>query len=525
MFSSPSSSNPLLTSTRVRTLVVSLLVALGSGTNYAYSAYAPQLGARLHISHTQLNIIALAGNVGVYSTGPIWGRLVDTRGPKIPLTFAFLFLLSGYSGIRHFFDAGVPKDAPTISDWTFGLLVLCGYLTGAGGNGGLTSSVNSTAKSFPDRARASATGLVIGGFGLSAFIFSSIAKYAFPGNTSSFLLLLALGTASPMILGWFFVKPVPFHEGRVSGGEEAADISHRANSRTRLLDAEENPLANSTLSDGEDEDEEVPLHSTGVDVGGAEPRHRRSYSLERNADHSLHDHNLPNIFGSELITNGDFWLLFSILSIVSGTGLMYINNVGSMSQALYAQGNPNYDEKRAAVWQAQQVSSISLMNFTGRIFIGLVADFTKTKLGLPRSYCIVLVAFFAFISQVTAARIDTIENLWMASALLGLAHGSAFSLFPTMTIEWFGMPHFSENWGYVSMSPMFGGNIFSLIFGRNLDAHETVTPTPELLVDARHICLQGRLCYVDALYVTAAACFFAMGLSVWAGYRDKARVR
>jgi hypothetical protein len=48
-----------------------------------------------------------------------------------------------------------------------------------------------------------------------------------------------------------------------------------------------------------------------------------------------------------------------------------INNVGSMSQALYAHKNPNYDEVEASRWQATQVSAISLMNFLGRIFIGM----------------------------------------------------------------------------------------------------------------------------------------------------------
>ena len=52
------------------------------------------------------------------------------------------------------------------------------------------------------------------------------------------------------------------------------------------------------------------------------------------------------------------------------TVLVDINNVGSMSQALYAHQHPVYDEVEAASWQAAQVSAISLMNFSGRIFIG-----------------------------------------------------------------------------------------------------------------------------------------------------------
>jgi hypothetical protein len=51
-----------------------------------------------------------------------------------------------------------------------------------------------------------------------------------------------------------------------------------------------------------------------------------------------------------------------------------INNVGSMSQVLYyamqQQSGNQYDPIKAAHWQADQVSAISLMNFSGRIVIG-----------------------------------------------------------------------------------------------------------------------------------------------------------
>ena len=42
-----------------------------------------------------------------------------------------------------------------------------------------------------------------------------------------------------------------------------------------------------------------------------------------------------------------------------------------MSQCLYAYNNPNYDEVVGSGWQAAQVSTISIMNFSGRIFIGI----------------------------------------------------------------------------------------------------------------------------------------------------------
>ncbi|KAK1230968.1 hypothetical protein PQX77_005942 [Marasmius sp. AFHP31] len=209
-----------------------------------------------------------------------------------------------------------------------------------------------------------------------------------------------------------------------------------------------------------------------------------------------------------------------------------INNVGSMSQALYVHEAQNTtlsdaDQVEIAKWQAAQVSTISFMNFSGRIFIGLFSDVVKARLGQPRSYLLVLVSFFVLVSQLTASHIDKLVDLWKASALLGLGYGTVFSLFAALCVEWFGVAHFSENWGYLSLAPMVGGNLFSIAFGRNLDAHEkaaalepnpqTFAPKPEKELQ----CLDGKACYVDSIHLTTIACVVAMGLSVWAAWRDK----
>lgn len=82
--------------------------------------------------------------------------------------------------------------------------------------------------------------------------------------------------------------------------------------------------------------------------------------------------------------------------------------------------------------------------------------------------------------------------------------------------------HFSENWGVISVFPVLGGNLFSIAFGRNLDAHEPpaeATTIPSPLIAATQ-CLDGRGCYVQTLYVNIWACVIALGLSFWAGRRD-----
>jgi hypothetical protein len=132
-----------------------------------------------------------------------------------------------------------------------------------------------------------------------------------------------------------------------------------------------------------------------------------------------------------------------------------------MSQALIAKDNADYDEIEAGAWQAKQVSTISVMSFVGRLligncqftlnvhfcrtalltdrWIGIVSDFVKQRLKLPRSFCCMLVAFLALCSQLVVISIEDVQHLWQASALLGLAYGCTFSLLPNVSIEWFGL--------------------------------------------------------------------------------------
>ncbi|KAG6917475.1 hypothetical protein DXG01_002452 [Tephrocybe rancida] len=381
------------------------------------------------------------------AAAPILGRIVDLRGPRILLASAFVLLLGGYSGMKTIFDSGVPTTSSSISTLTLCTLVLCSYMTGVGGTAGLTSAINTVAKTFPDRARATTTGLVISGFGLSAFLFSTIFRINFAGNPSAFLRLLSLGTSIPMIVGFFFVKPIPLPPSEISepGRREVRIESTSNNEHDALLVTQDS----------------VPVY-------------------------------------------------------------LDINNVGSMSQALYIKSVDVYNPVDATRWQAEQVSWISLLNFSGRIFIGLVSDYTKNHFGFPRSYLLVLTSSLFFLSQVMAALVvDDIKHLWIASAMLGLSHGSVASLLPNVCLDWFGMPHFSENWGYLAASPIVAGNLFAMVFGHILDAHDKPLRKASLSTSVMNTCTLGRECYRDALYLTMGACFLSLLLSIWAGWRDQ----
>jgi hypothetical protein len=133
-----------------------------------------------------------------------------------------------------------------------------------------------------------------------------------------------------------------------------------------------------------------------------------------------------------------------------------INNVGSISQALYAKGNPNYDDSEASRWQAAQVSTLSVCNFVGRVLIGtflgpctlylrsfetsgLIADFVRIRLRLPRVFCFCIVSALFVVSQIAVINVYDVAHLWKATALLGLAYGGLFGICPTIVMDWFGL--------------------------------------------------------------------------------------
>ncbi|KAG9309730.1 major facilitator superfamily domain-containing protein [Chiua virens] len=534
-FANRNKAEKMLTVFRIATLAGSVLVALSSGTNYIYSAYAPQLGARLRVSHTQLNIIGLAGNMGVYTSGPAWGRIVDRKGPRIPLIGASICLLVGYFGIKQMYDDGIGNGA-TVSALHFTLLVACGFLTGMGGNAGLGAAINTTAKSFPPAARGTTTSLVMSGFGLSAFWFSLLAHTFYPGNTSAFLLILAIGTAFPMLIGLLIVKPVPLPPWDRATNEGYDPVL----SDDAVIVVAEPQVGLGQEVNAEAETDSAPLlshqrgtkvHQDSIPPSGVESNTAMALNHERNTgDEDV----LPNIHGKRLWLTSDFYLVFIIMAI-------YINNVGSISQALYAKTHPVYDDIEASKWQAAQVSVLSLGNFAGRILIGLISDFTHNRLHLPRTYCLCIVSSLFIVSQATAIAVSSVKTLWIATLLLGLAYGSLFGSLPAIMIDWFGLAHFSENWGYVSFSPVMGGNLFSLMFGYNLDTHvpakdansslalRTWSGLSDILVSrelpSEHQCFDGKACYMGSLQVTLVACIISLGLSWWAGIRDRHKLR
>ncbi|PWN44418.1 MFS general substrate transporter [Ceraceosorus guamensis] len=563
---------------RIASLIGSFIVACSAGVNYAFSSFAPQLQEQLQLTSTQINVVGVAGNMGVYLSGPFWGRWVDKQGPKVALLVGSALVLAGFGGLSLSYTHTAP-----FQDASPSTLAVLSLLTGLGNAGAFTAAMNAQAKSWDGNRRGSATALVLSGFGLSAFLYSTLSHQLFPGNTSDYLLLLAFGCAASFLVGVLLIRILPPADANPLLTRRGSD-GRGAWTQAPAGDDEEIGRLEQNADVDEDEDEErgrlrphvggrrrtssevsaraflnappTDEDTTSADEEDMNTRAMSPATTPSNAGAGATPEGNKGAPSSVDVTNfnllkqADFLLLFLIMSLISGTGLLVINNIGTITRTLFEYNKGRKDvpeialdaqnlprelidiltkDEKAIVQQAQahQVSAISLGNASGRIIMGLLSDLFVSSTGDARMrvWLLVLVCILAVGSQALAAApntITTVHRLIIISLGTGWMYGALFGLAPVLTFEWFGLKHFSQNWGYVSLSPVIAGNIFNLLFGKIYDSHVSKGS------GSVHQCPLGEECYRSVFEITevcALAAAAASFLLIVRRTRDVQRVR
>lgn len=222
-----------------------------------------------------------------------------------------------------------------------------------------------------------------------------------------------------------------------------------------------------------------------------------------------------DIRGFKLLPHKEFWLLFALLALMCGIGLMTINNIGNITQALWLYFDPETPGEFIAKRQVLHVSILSVMSFTGRLTSGIGSDILVRKYMLSRFWCL-FVASIVFISaQIAALTITNPPLLLLVSGLSGFAYGMLFGVYPSLVAHAFGVHGLSQNWGTMTLAPVISGNIFNLIYGRIYDSHS--------IVDGRtgdRECLEGKSCYEGAFWMTLVASIGAVIICLYSVWHD-----
>ncbi|KAF4982917.1 hypothetical protein FZEAL_1545 [Fusarium zealandicum] len=543
---------------RIIASVAATLISLACGTNYVYSAWAPQFAERLKLSATQSNMIGLAGNLGQYTLGVPIGIFVDHRGPRPAVLGGAVLLAVGYFPLHQAYD----RAAGSVP-----LLCLFSYMTGLGGCMAFAAAVKTSALNWPQH-RGTATAFPLAAFGLSAFFFSLIGSVFFPGDPSAFLELLAWGTCGITLGGFFFLKvhhqsdyeAVPESDDNPSLPSTSSQTLPRGSSdepkvyRSARAAAEPGMLTNSSSSNStrtstsstapaaassynsapdptaspgipfEPESGRVVAPENPEDLEAGEttpltsrPSSRAGDALLGNVDINIDRSRHIDIRGIALMRSLTFWQLFTIMGILAGVGLMTINNIGNDAKALWKHYDKNVTDEFLIHRQQVHVSTLSVCSFLGRLLSGVGSDFLVNRLHASRLWCLVVACVVFFIAQVCALNIENPHFLGLVSGLSGVAYGFLFGVSPSLVAESFGIRGLSQNWGFLTMAPVISSNIFNLFYGKVYDRHSIVEP------DGERSCLQGLECYRSAYWATLVACLAGSVITLWGIRHQRAK--
>ncbi|KAK6826669.1 hypothetical protein RU639_004772 [Aspergillus parasiticus] len=447
---------------RITSVVAGTLVALACGTNYAYSAWAPQFAERMKISATESNFIGVAGNLGMYASGVPLGLLTDARGPRLTTFIGAVALGIGYYPIYIAYEHG--KGSLSV-----GVLSFFSFLTGLGSCSAFSASIKTAATNFPDH-RGTATAFPLAAFGLSAFFWSNVSSLIFKDDTGRFLLLLALGT--------FFFNLVSIPLLRLMPPAKA----YTALSRDRSPGVESTRLHRTKSSDLR----YVPEESSEADIRGLAM--------------------LPKV---------EFWQLFLMMALLSGIGLMTINNIGNSAKALWKYYDDSASSRFIQKRQVMHVSVLSFGNFIGRLSSGIGSDLLVKKLDMSRFWCLFISAVVFTVTQLAGAAISNPHQLIVVSGFTGVAYGFLFGVFPSLVAHTFGIGGLSQNWGVMTLAPVLSGNVFNLLYGSIYDRHSVVGP------DGDRDCPDGLGCYRTAYYTTFFSGVAGVIVCLWSILRER----
>ncbi|KAH8656188.1 major facilitator superfamily domain-containing protein [Tricladium varicosporioides] len=489
-------SDKTLFTARIVSSVAATLISLACGTNYVYSAWGPQFADRLKLSSTQQNLIGLSGNLGMYSCGIPVGMFVDNKGPRMAVMIGAFLLAAGYFPLHQAYD----KRSGSIP-----LLCLFSYLTGLGGCAAFAAAIKTSALNWPHH-RGTATGFPLAAFGLSAFFFSMFAQFVLPGNTGHFLLLLACGTFGLVFVSFFFLRVYP-HPHYTAVATNPGNRLHRTKSEDSKYRAERallepEPGAEGPLDESQSEEDETSslMSKASSSIPGD------VHSEENNVKDHAHR---VDIRGLKMLPLLEFWQLFVLMGVLTGIGLMTINNIGNDTTALWTHYDDSVSDDFIMKRQAMHVSILSVFSFVGRLLSGVGSDALVKVLHASRLWCLTLASFIFLVTQLAALTITTPYNLVFVSSLTGLAYGFLFGCFPSLVAEAFGVHGLSTNWGFMTLSPVISGNIFNLFYGIVYDRHSVAKGNGE------HVCTEGLECYRSAYLVTVVACVVGLVLSLW----------
>ena len=452
-------------------LAVSLLLGLVSGTMYGYGLYSKDLKDTLNLSHFELELLGILLDTGHYISQPLNGHIFDHYGPRVCCTGSALMVFLSYGTVQLILSGALPTSIVALR--------YCFFVAGFGNALGYSAAVGTTVRNFESTScRRFAVGVVAAGFALCSTLVG-LSYNAF--GLDYFFLVWAVVVASVNILcvnvfNSNFDSRTP--QERVESIEET-----QTEEEVMLLAYGEKEQVDAAFSRDYGGDEELVAQSTCTLADSSS-----SCGLE---DPLLVGEVAPSRWVA--LRSIDFWVLFLAFATRTGCGLFLINNVSTMVQS--AGGDSEFAR--------QLVILLSVSNFSGRIFVGSLADRESMNKVTMFALAMAFMAAGLFLSAGTSAEFARV-CLVVTVVVVATCYGGSWVLLVGIVTDSFGVDNVGKNLGVIVMGPAFSGMMFNWASAWMYEQQVAMHHHQHDSTDETHICL-GTECYRDAFLLTGCS--------------------
>ncbi|GAA5912524.1 uncharacterized protein JCM6883_005932 [Sporobolomyces salmoneus] len=523
-------------SQRILSATAALCNCLTAGSIGTFPLWASPLARSLHLTSSQLNLLASSAILGEYATAATWGALADSYGPGTVSIGAGASFALGYGamGLVAKLGAQIDKEGKEINKLLWALLCVTYFLAGCGVAGSYFSAMISSTKSAPARHSGLAIGVPCAVFGLSPLFLSSLASYFtteydrfpnLPGTSEMeldpgrWLLCLAALLAIVNGIGGIFLKELPWEDeldtvdkavsDSVDGGDQEA-----ADERTSLLSSRDR------------------ARSTSHSHSRRPSSDRRQSSTHSRLPHHHHPHSQTL---RQFISTPTFWLFGSLILLSTGPVEMYMASLGQILESLLAISTREIvTPMKTGISHALQarkdhIAVLAVANTVSRLVVGALSDYLSTpavataeegegegegsRAGTGRKRISRLVflmgacAGLALVYVWGGTGLSSESGLWIITIINGTSYGAIFTLSPAIVRSCWPVEHFGRNWGLLTWFSAIGALIFTPLFGILRDL-ATSSSSPSLILDT---CASSG-CYKPIFIVSAISSGLSCGV-------------
>jgi len=164
----------------------------------------------------------------------------------------------------------------------------------------------------------------------------------------------------------------------------------------------------------------------------------------------------------EMLSTGQFYLLWFLYACGAGAGLMIIAKLAAIAKV-----------QAGIELGFVLVAILAIGNGAGRIAAGILSDKIGRKPTMFLCFIIQAVMVLLISRANTGNFLGTIPVLAVISAVIGANYGANLSLFPSITKDYYGLKNFGINYGFVFTAWGVGGFMLALLAGKLYDAYNT----------------------------------------------------